>query len=55
MIEPVSVAIVGAGARGRLTYGAYCLDNADRVRVAAVAEPDADRRDRFAEEHAIPT
>ncbi len=54
MDEPVSVAILGAGARGRLTYGEYCRANADRVRVATVAEPDADRRERFAVEHAIP-
>ena len=52
--EPVSVAVLGAGARGRFTYGAYCLANADRARVTAVAEPDADRRERFADEHDIP-
>ena len=51
--EPVSVAVLGAGARGRFTYGAYCLANADRVRVTAVAEPDPGRRARFADEHAI--
>ncbi len=53
-VRPVSVAVLGAGARGRLTYGAYCLANARRVRVTAVAEPDPDRRELFAHEHAIP-
>ncbi len=51
---PVSVAILGAGMRGRLTYGAYCLANAGKIRVSAVAEPDVGRRKRLADEHAIP-
>ena len=51
---PVTVAILGAGVRGRLTYGAYCLAHRQSVRVVAVAEPDEGRRDRLAGEHGIP-
>jgi predicted dehydrogenase len=50
----VTVAILGAGVRGRLTYGAYCLGHRDKVRVVAVAEPDDVRRRCLADEHAIP-
>jgi predicted dehydrogenase len=52
--SPVSVALLGAGVRGRRAYGAWCLANRDRVRVVAVAEPTEERRRRLADEHAIP-
>ncbi|CAN5612640.1 Gfo/Idh/MocA family oxidoreductase [soil metagenome] len=52
--QPVTVALVGVGVRGSLTYGAYCLAHPDRVRVVALAEPDAARRERFARKHGIP-
>jgi hypothetical protein len=39
MPEPVEAVVIGAGLRGRDTYGAYALDNPDQLRVVAVAEP----------------
>ena len=51
---PATIALVGAGVRGRLGYGDYCLRHPDRVQAVAVAEPDTERRERFAREHAIP-
>jgi predicted dehydrogenase len=51
---PVSLAIVGAGARGAEAYGRYALDHPALARVVAVAEPDADRRQRFAADHGLP-
>lgn len=52
--SPVRVALIGAGVRGSLAYGAWCLRHPERVRVVAVAEPDEGRRNRFATDHAIP-
>jgi predicted dehydrogenase len=49
----VRFALIGAGDRGRTTYGAWCLAHADRARVVAVAEPDEARREAFAVEHGI--
>ena len=51
---PVTLAILGAGVRGRLTYGAYCSKHAEAVRVVAVAEPDEDRRAVLGDELGIP-
>lgn len=50
---PVRFALVGAGDRGRHTYGAWCLANPDRGRIVAVAETDPARRGAFAAEHGI--
>jgi predicted dehydrogenase len=49
----VRFALVGAGDRGRNTYGAWCLAHPDRARIVAVAEPDPARREAFAAEHDI--
>jgi predicted dehydrogenase len=49
-MEPVRLAVLGAGSRGR-TYGSWALAHPDRARVVAVAEPDAFRRSWFAAEH----
>ena len=54
MALPLDVVLVGAGSRGRDVYGRYALARPDRLRVIAVAEPNADRRSRFASEHGIP-
>jgi predicted dehydrogenase len=51
--QPVRFALVGAGDRGRNTYGAWCLAHPDRARVVAVADPNTPRRDAFAVEHGI--
>ena len=50
---PVSIAVVGAGSRGREAYGRYCVEHPDEGQVVAVAEPDDDRRGAFAEQHAL--
>ncbi len=46
--------MVGAGQRGYQAYGPYALAHPDRLRFVAVAEPDDQRRARFAQAHAIP-
>ena len=50
---PVTVAVVGAGARGR-AYARLVAAHPDLARVVAVAEPRAAYRNRFGEEHGIP-
>lgn len=50
---PIKVAVCGAGSRGRTVYGRYALDNPDKVKVVAVAEPLEQRRTAFAAEHGI--
>lgn len=51
--DPVRFALIGAGDRGRNTYGAWCLAHPDRARIVAVAEPDAARCEAFAQDHGI--
>jgi len=53
MPAPVEAILVGAGSRGRDTYGAYALAHPDRIRFVAVAEPHPIRRARLAEAHGI--
>ncbi|MFF0474846.1 Gfo/Idh/MocA family protein [Streptomyces sp. NPDC004284] len=50
--SPVQLAVIGAGLRGT-GYARRALVTG-RARVVAVAEPDAERRTRFAAEHGIP-
>lgn len=50
--EPVRVAVVGAGSRGGMY--ARVAAASGRARVVAVAEPDDERRERFAAEFGIP-
>jgi len=52
---PITLAIVGAGNRGRHTYGRWCLEHPDLARVVAVAETDVARRGTMAAEHGIGT
>ncbi|MEA2008748.1 MAG: Gfo/Idh/MocA family oxidoreductase [Chloroflexota bacterium] len=54
MKNPIQSILIGAGQRGADVYGAYALQFPARIQFAAVAEPDAKRRKRFAEEHKIP-
>jgi predicted dehydrogenase len=51
--QPVTLAVIGAGARGN-DYANWALGNPDRARVVAVAEPIDVRREAFAERHGIP-
>ncbi|HEU5324938.1 MAG TPA: Gfo/Idh/MocA family oxidoreductase, partial [Candidatus Limnocylindria bacterium] len=54
MSDPVGLVVLGAGDRGRGTYGRWCLEHPDRARVVAVADPDDERRAALAAEHGIP-
>ncbi len=51
--SPVSVALIGAGNRGRHVFGAYALRHPERLRVVALAEPRSDRRAAVAAEHGL--
>jgi predicted dehydrogenase len=51
--EPVTLLVIGAGMRGRLTYGRQALARPDVLRVVAVAEPDDERRSAMAREHGL--
>jgi predicted dehydrogenase len=53
MSRQVTVAVVGAGHRSRL-YSRWALDHPDKMKVVAVAEPDAVRRAALADEHRVP-
>lgn len=48
---PVTLAIAGAGERGRNVYGRWCRRNPTDARVVAVADPDSDRCAALAAEH----
>jgi len=50
---PVTLAIVGAGARGR-TYARYALEHPDAAQVVAVADPRPAYREALADAHAVP-
>jgi predicted dehydrogenase len=50
----VDAVLIGAGNRGTFSYGAAALEQADTFRFVAVAEPDEQRRSRFAAKHHIP-
>ncbi len=54
MPEPIQAILIGAGQRGADAYGPYALERPDKIRFVAVAEPDPDRRRRFAAQHEIP-
>ncbi|CAG8458726.1 2373_t:CDS:10 [Paraglomus occultum] len=51
--KPITVAIIGAGARGG-GYAHYALENREWMQVVAVAEPVQARRERLAQTHKIP-
>ncbi|MCU0485234.1 MAG: Gfo/Idh/MocA family oxidoreductase [Anaerolineales bacterium] len=52
--QPVETILIGAGQRGADTYGAYILTHPEEIRLVAVAEPDAQRRAKVAQQHHIP-
>lgn len=49
----IEVALLGAGSRGMFAYGSYAQKRPDEIRYIAVAEPDEEKRSRFAEIHGI--
>ncbi|BCJ74768.1 oxidoreductase [Catellatospora sp. IY07-71] len=51
-MHPVRLALIGAGDRGN-AYSRWALAHPDRARVVAVAEPQDERRERFAVDHGI--
>jgi predicted dehydrogenase len=51
--QPVEAVLVGAGGRGFDPFGAYALQHPNELRYIAVAEPVAERRERFARLHRI--
>ncbi len=50
----VTAVLIGAGLRGRHTYGRWALQHPDRLRLVALAEPDAERARILAREHGLP-
>jgi predicted dehydrogenase len=52
-MAPIEAVLIGAGNRGRYVFGGFARRHPARLRIVAVAEPDAERRDAFAAEHAI--
>jgi predicted dehydrogenase len=53
MTSPVTLAVLGAGNRGR-TLSSYAEEAPERVRVVAVADPAPERRDALGERHGVP-
>ena len=53
MSEIIKAVMIGAGQRGNDVYGKYALAHGDEVRFLAVAEPNPERRQRFATQHNI--
>ena len=53
MSKPVTVVLVGSGARGEL-YASYALEHPDLMKVVAVAEPRREYRDTVVRQHDIP-
>jgi len=53
MKKPIDVAIIGAGNRS-LLYAKYAAAHPDRMKIVAVAEPDATRRTQCATTYSIP-
>lgn len=51
--QPISVLLIGAGSRGQTVYGNFAAAYPDLVKVVAVAEPKASRRDALARQHNI--
>lgn len=54
MTKPIQAILIGAGNRGAQCYAPYALQHPDQLKFVAVAEPIAERRKTFAEQHQIP-
>ncbi|WP_404444311.1 Gfo/Idh/MocA family oxidoreductase [Sutcliffiella horikoshii] len=50
----MKAALIGAGSRGFYAYGSYALQYPHEIEFIAVAEPDKEKRDKFAKAHGIP-
>ncbi|GIV66330.1 MAG: oxidoreductase [Bellilinea sp.] len=53
-MKPVRAILIGAGQRGAEAYAPYALKHPNELKFIAVAEPDEERRRKFANVHAIP-
>ncbi len=53
-MKPVRAVLIGAGQRGAEAYAPYALRHPEQLKFVAVAEPNEERRRRFATVHAIP-
>lgn len=51
--KQVTAILIGAGSRGQDAYGSYAINYPQELRFVAVAEPNEQRRQRFAREHGI--
>ncbi|CAN7724461.1 Gfo/Idh/MocA family protein [Paenibacillus sp. LjRoot56] len=49
----ITAVLIGAGQRGAGAYAPYALEHPDDIQFVAVAEADAERRDRFQQTHHI--
>ena len=54
MTAPLEVVAIGAGSRGTYAYAPYANEHPDQLRFVAVAEPIAERRERFAQLYNVP-
>ena len=50
----ITAVLMGAGQRGYEVYGACALQHPEEIKFVAVAEPNKERRERFARDHQIP-
>ena len=53
MTQPIKAILIGAGIRGMDCYAPYALRHPDDIKFVAVAEPDPQRRARFASLYSI--
>ncbi len=53
-MDPVRIALIGAGNRGRGVFGGYALQHPTRAQFTAVIEPNEAKRNAFGMEHGIP-
>ena len=50
----ITAILLGAGDRGKGVFGEWALQNKDKLKFVAIAEPNDNRREAFAYEHNIP-
>ncbi len=52
-MEPIRIALLGAGSRGRHVYAEYAHAHPDELKVVAVAEPNDEKRVFIVDEHEV--